>query len=106
MIFEINPQVAHKSPQLTVKSNFWFWEKNILDLAWVPNTETWFRSQTMYYYTKIDLPMQLLPDATDAKIRVEFQLKNMNHQRIRELLAIPNLHFASEVINEFCNQSK
>ena len=48
-------------------------------------------------YTKIDLPMQLLPDATDAKIRVEFQLKNMNHQRIRELLAIPNLHFASEV---------
>ena len=57
-------------------------------------------------YTKIDLPMQLLPDATDAKIRVEFQLKNMNHQRIRELLAIPNLHFASEVINGFCNQSK
>ena len=60
----------------------------------------------LYYHTKIDLPMQLLPDATDAKIRVEFQLKNMNHQRIRELLAIPNLHFASEVINGFCNQSK
>ena len=36
----------------------------------------------LYYHTKIDLPMQLLPDATDAKIRVEFQLKNMNHQRI------------------------
>ena len=87
------------------KSNFWFWKK----IYWIrfefPIPKPGF-SLRLYYYTKIDLPMQLLPDATDAKIRVEFQLKNMNHQRIRELLAIPNLHFASEVINGFCNQSK
>ena len=106
MIFEINPPVAHKSPLLTVKSNFWFWKKKRYRI-WlgfaIPKPGFGLR---LYYYTKIDLPMQLLPDATDAKIRVEFQLKNMNHQRIRELLAIPNLHFASEVINGFCNQSK